>query len=80
MAECYSSKSISNFSKDNYLSFLKSFLRLAIAHSEPTTRLAFLNSDWRNFQGIAAIEENANKGILISDYINILSDAGWQIT
>ena len=43
--------------------------------------LRFAYVDHRSKLGLGyAIEENANKGILISDYINILSDAGWQIT
>lgn len=39
-------------------------------NSSPTARLAFLNADWRDYQGTPAFDENENeqKSILISDY------------
>jgi ParB/RepB/Spo0J family partition protein len=79
-ADDYAQKSISNLSKTDYLAFFRSFLHLARDHAKPSTRLAFLNADWRNFQGRSALEENASNNILISDYFTILSDVGWEIT
>jgi DNA-binding NarL/FixJ family response regulator len=80
MASHYSDDSISNLSKDSYLAFFKSFLKLAFNHSKPTTRLAFLNADWRNYQGVPVIDEDERNSILISIYTQIISDAGWKIT
>jgi hypothetical protein len=79
-AEDYSKKSISNLSKTDYLEFFRSFLQLAHDHSKSSTRLAFLNADWRNFQGRSALDENVRNSILISDYINLINDLGWEIT
>jgi len=76
----YSNNSISNLPKNKYLAFFKQFLSLAYNESKPTTRLAFLNADWRNFQGISAIDENERGSILITDYSKIIMDAGWKIT
>ncbi|KPA09997.1 DNA methylase N-4/N-6 domain protein, partial [Candidatus Magnetomorum sp. HK-1] len=79
-ADDYSTDSISNLSKTDYLEFFRSFLRLARDHAKPTTRLAFLNTDWRNFQGRSALAENISKNIMVSDYFNLISDLGWEIT
>jgi len=40
--------------------------------SKRTTRLAFINADWRDFQNKPAIEEKYKGGILIDDYLDIL--------
>ena len=76
----YSENSISHLSRRKYLEFFSDFLLLAFEHSKPTARLAFLNADWRDFQGICALDEDERGSILISDYSEILSDAGWKIT
>ena len=76
----YAHNSISNLSKDRYLAFFKSFLKLAFDHAKPTTRLAFLNADWRNFQSVSALDEDERSSILITNYAQIMSDAGWKIT
>jgi hypothetical protein len=34
----------------------------------------------RDFQGVAAMEEDPDQGIFLSDYINIMSRSGWKIT
>jgi len=79
-ADDYAKTSISNLSKSDYLAFFKEFFQLAYAQSKSSTRIAFLNSDWRNFQGISAIKEDERDSILIFDYSKLMSDAGWKIT
>ena len=49
-------------------------------HAKQTTRLAFINADWRDFQNKAAIDETPEDSILADDYLNILSKTGWQRT
>jgi len=39
-----------------------------------------MNADWRNFQGVAAVEEDPGQSIFLSDYIDLLKDSGWEIT
>jgi hypothetical protein len=79
-ADDYGKKSISNLSKSDYLEFFTQFFQLAYENAKSSTRLAFLNADWRNFQGISALKENERDSILIFDYSKLLSDAGWIIT
>jgi len=79
-ADDYGKKSISNLSKSDYLEFFSQFFQLAYENAKSSTRLAFLNADWRNFQGISALKENDRDSILIFDYSKLLSDAGWIIT
>ncbi|MDA3790024.1 MAG: hypothetical protein PF503_16200 [Desulfobacula sp.] len=64
MAEHYMKGSISDFSRSQYLNFFKDFFYLMKGHSKPSTRIAFLNADVRNFQGIPAIDENPENAIL----------------
>jgi hypothetical protein len=75
----YSEGSISRLSKREYLEFFSHFLSLAYENSKTTTRLAFLNADWRNYQSIPTYEENENESILMPDYFDILRDTGWNI-
>jgi hypothetical protein len=49
--------SISYFSKAQYLNFFKDLFSLTRAHSKPTTRMAFLNADFRDFWGTPAVDE-----------------------
>jgi len=49
-------------------------LSLAYENSKNTTRLAFLNADWRNYQSIPTYEENENESILMPDYFDIRRD------
>ncbi|MBF0450157.1 MAG: ParB/RepB/Spo0J family partition protein [Candidatus Magnetomorum sp.] len=79
-ADDYAKESISNLSKTDYLEFFKQFFQLAYENAKSTTRLAFLNADWRNFQGISALNEDERDSILMFDYSKIMSDAGWKIT
>jgi len=78
--KAYSDSSISKLSKKEYLDFFRQFFQLAYCHAKPNTRLAFLNADWRNFQGKSALDEKEHESILISDYIQLLSKTGWKIT
>jgi hypothetical protein len=44
------------------------------------TCLAFINSDWRDFQDCPASEEDPHQAILIVDYHEILKKTGWVLT
>jgi len=79
-ADGYDEKSISGLSKNKYLEFLEVFFVLAEQHAKKTTRIAFINADWRDFQNTPASEEAGKGGILIDDYLDILKRAGWQRT
>ncbi|WP_299982199.1 DNA methyltransferase [Desulfobacula sp.] len=79
-ANDYDEKSISGFSQDKYLEFLEAFFVLVKHHVKKTTKLAFINADWRDFQNTPASEEAGKGGILIDDYLEILKRAGWQRT
>ena len=76
----YSKDSISSLSRKEYLTFFKELFLLIFDHSTASARLAFLNADWRDFQGIPALEEDRRKSIFITDYSTLLSEAGWEIT
>jgi len=49
-------------------------------HSKPSTRIAFLNADFRDFQGIPAFDENPDNAILMVTYAKLLETSGWKIT
>jgi hypothetical protein len=76
----YDEKSISGLSKKAYLDFLEAFFVLLKQHVKKTSRLAFINADWRDFQNRPAIEEKHKGGILIDDYLDILKKTGWYHT
>jgi len=76
----YAEKSISDLSKKEYLEFLESFFALLKRNAKKTTRLAFINADWRDFQNKPAAEESGKGSILIDDYLRILNRTGWQHT
>jgi hypothetical protein len=46
----YDEKSISGLSKKAYLEFLEAFFVLLKQNVKKTTRMAFINADWRDFQ------------------------------
>jgi len=46
--------SISFYTKEEYENFLKGFFLLAHKKSKATTRMAFLNADWRDFESTPA--------------------------
>ena len=80
MADQYVKESISGLSRKEYLSFFLKFFSLAKENSKANGRIAFLNADWRDFQGVSAMEENPARSICIDDYISLLKRAGWEIT
>ena len=55
--------SISSYSKERYEEFIESFFILAYRNTKPTTRLAFLNADWRDFESTPASKENPDNSI-----------------
>jgi hypothetical protein len=76
----YAEGSISELTRADYLEFFREFFALAKANVKSSARLAFLNADWRDFQGKAATEENPANAITIFDYARLIEGAGWQIT
>ena len=54
----------------------------ALAHqnANKSTRTAFINADWRDFQSTPAINEARNNSILVNDHIRILNQSGWEET
>ena len=46
----YDPDGISGLSKEGYLEFLESFFSLAHLNAKKTTKVAFINADWRDFQ------------------------------
>jgi len=76
----YPEKSISGLPKKEYLKFLEAFFALLKRNAKKTTRLAFINADWRDFQNKPAAEECHEGSILIDDYLKILNKTGWRHT
>jgi hypothetical protein len=76
----YDRKSISGLPKKEYLEFLEAFFALLKQNAKKTTRLAFINADWRDFQNKPAKEESHEESILIDDYLGILNKTGWRHT
>ena len=76
----YSQKSISTLPRQEYLAFLESLFAFMKGQGKKTTRLAFINADWRDFQNTPAAEETHEGSILIDDYLSILNKTGWQRT
>ena len=76
----YAEKSISGLPKKEYLEFLEALFALLKHKAKKTTRLAFINADWRDFQNKPAAEEHYDGSILIDDYLGILNKTGWRHT
>ena len=76
----YAQKSISMLPRQEYLEFFEGFFDLLKQHSRKTTRLAFINADWRDFQNTPAAKEDRETSIFIDDYLRILNKTGWQHT
>jgi len=72
--------SISSCTREEYESFFKGFFTLAHKQSKETTRMAFLNADWRDFESTPASKEKPDKSITIFDYHRLLSKTGWKVT
>jgi hypothetical protein len=79
-AQEYADKSISELSRQEYLEFFENFFVFIKKLSKKTTRLAFINADWRDFQNRSATEEDPKNSILLVDYCKILENAGWALT
>ena len=77
-AEAYAEKSISGLSRQKYLEFFENFFVFLKKLSKKTTRLAFINADWRDFQNRPADSERREKSIFIDEYLKILNKAGWM--
>ena len=76
----YDKKSISALPKKEYLEFLETFFATLKLNVKKTTRLAFINADWRDFQNKPATEETGKGAIMIDDYLGILKRTGWHRT
>ena len=76
----YDPDSISGLSKEKYLEFLERFFVLAHQNAKKTTRMAFINADWRDFQSTPARNEMTGNSIMIDDYLHIIKKSGWQRT
>jgi len=72
--------SISSYTKEEYERFLEIFFLLAHKKSKKTTRMAFLNADWRDFESTPALKETLDNSITIFDYHRVLSKTGWKVT
>ena len=72
--------SISSYTKEDYEKFLEGFFLLSQQNSKGTTRMAFLNADWRDFESTPALKETLDNSITIFDYHRLLSKAGWKVT
>jgi len=71
---------ISSGTKEDYEEFLRGFFLLSHEKSKETTRMAFLNADWRDFQSTPAAKERSDRSITLFDYHRLLSQTGWQTT
>ena len=80
MTKQYADDSISVLSRKEYLEFYKELFPLMREHTKTHGRIAFLVGDWRDFQGISAMEEDPDESILLFDYGDIMRDAGWKVT
>ena len=80
MAAHYKKGSISDFTKPQYLNFFQLLFNLLRKHSKPLTQIAFLNADFRDFQGTPALGEDPDNAILMLSYGKLLETCGWKIT
>ena len=76
----YDPDGISGLSKEKYLEFLENFFALAHLNTKKSTRLASINSDWRDFENTPAMDEDPEKSIMINDYVTALHKSGWRYT
>jgi len=79
-ADAYDKNGIATLPKEKYLKFFEEFFALVAAHCKQNTRLAFINSDWRDFQNTPANRETRAESILINDYLKVLEKGEWQET
>jgi hypothetical protein len=76
----YPEESISALSRKQYLKFFKELFPLLREYTKAHARIAFLNADWRDFQGVSALNEDPGRSILLLDYMDIMRRSGWEIT
>ena len=57
-------------SRKEYLEFFRELFPLFREHAKADAYIAFLNADWREFQGKSPREEDPSKSIFLSHYIN----------
>ena len=74
----YDPDGISGLTKEKYLEFLENFFALAHLNAKKSTQMAFINADWRDFQGTPARNEIRDNSIMIDDYLHIIKNSGWQ--
>ena len=79
-ADEYSKQSISGLLRKEYLKFLEKIFLFLKKISKEKTRLAFINSDWRNFQNCPADKEDPSRGILVVDYYELFKKTGWTLS
>jgi hypothetical protein len=79
-AESYAQKSISMLPRKEYLEFFEGFFAFLKRHTKRTTKLAFINANWRDFQNKPAVDETPYDAIMIDDYLKILNKTGWLRT
>ena len=79
-AASYGENSIAQLPRLEYLHFLENFFNFLKQSTKKITRLALINSDWRDFQSCPALKEEAQNAILLTDYYKILEAAGWELT
>ncbi len=79
-AKSYAQKSISMLPRKEYLEFFEGFFAFLKRHTKRTTKLAFINANWRDFQNKPAVDETPHEAILIDDYLKILNKTGWLRT
>ncbi len=71
---------VSSMKREKYLGFFKRFFRLAHKNTKASTRMAFINADWRVFESTPAMEEDPETAITIFDYHRLLIKSGWEVT
>jgi len=76
----YDKESISGFTRQQYLEFFERFFTYLKKSSKKSTKLAFINADWRDFQNRPAADEIPKNAILLTDYYMILIKAGWELS
>ncbi len=79
-AASYGKNSMAQLPRLEYLHFLENFFKFLKNNTRKTTRLALINSDWRDFQSCPALNEESKNSILLTDYYKILETAGWELT
>ena len=59
---------------------MEGFLGQIKQHTKHSTKLAFISTEWRDFQHKSAMKEIPEDAILVDDYLKILHKSGWLRT